>query len=325
LSGESDNGIYQLRGNDQEIRVALCGDWATGTDEAYQVSQRITESEPHYTIHLGDVYYVGSDAEIRQNFLGEPNPDNEYAPCRFPPGSNGAFALLGNHEMYAGGEAYFERMLRALGPSDNAGQKASFFCLENEFWRIVGLDTGYNSVGWPLLELVFRPDCALPQKLLDWIKEKVLIDRDRRGIILLSHHQYYSKYDECYPKPAMQLAPLVSRPVLWFWGHEHRLAIYKEFSLGDGLKAYGRCLGHGGVPVEYPLPEPQLEQCPLEFMDNRLSVNDENLRLGLNGFARLTLKGKDLRAEYVDLHGEVVFSENWETKNGELTRVQEHQ
>jgi hypothetical protein len=316
---DSDQGVYEMQGDNGEIRLALCGDWGTGTDEAYFVGQRIRESNPHYTIHLGDVYYVGDVAEVKQSFLGERNPDNDYLPCAWPCGSKGTFALIGNHEMYARGEAYFDNMLPALGLRGKGGQMASYFCLENEFWRIIGLDTGYNSVGWPILEHVFRPDCALPPPLFKWLKE-IKLGTDDRAIIVLSHHQYYSKYDQCYPKPALQLSELIARPVLWFWGHEHRLVIYKEFRLGDGVKAYGRCIGHGGMPVEYPLPRPQLKDCPVEFIDERLYFNNEDLRLGMNGFARLAFRGKTLRVEYVDLCGDVVFRENWETENGHLKR-----
>jgi hypothetical protein len=57
------------------------------------------------------------------------------------------FCLDGNHEMYARGFAYFDRILPALGPmlhGKPCAQKASFFCLENEYWRIIGLDTAYG-------------------------------------------------------------------------------------------------------------------------------------------------------------------------------------
>ena len=59
--------------------------------------------------------------------------------------------MNGNHEMYALGKAYFKIMLQTLGMREPSTgqvrpQKASFFCLENEHWRIIGLDTGYNSV-----------------------------------------------------------------------------------------------------------------------------------------------------------------------------------
>ena len=55
-SGSTDQGVYKLVGDDREIRIALAGDWATGTDEAESVSKLIVSFKPHYSIHLGDVY-----------------------------------------------------------------------------------------------------------------------------------------------------------------------------------------------------------------------------------------------------------------------------
>ena len=116
----------------------------------------------------------------------------------------------------------FRRMLPRLGPITNGkthGQKASYFCLENQHWRIIALDTGYDSIGWPLLEYVFQPACPLRPEQIDWLRTVVRPrDDDPRGIILLTHQQYYSAYDNWYPQPARQLAEFFSRPVLWFWG-----------------------------------------------------------------------------------------------------------
>jgi hypothetical protein len=137
VASDHDQGIYKLE-SDNEIRIALAGDWATGTDEAHCVGELIKKFDPHYSIHLGDVYYVGDGTEVDENFLGIKNQESQFEPCLWPYGSRGSFALNGNHEMYARGFAYFDRMLPALGLIANGkplGQKASFFCLENEFWR----------------------------------------------------------------------------------------------------------------------------------------------------------------------------------------------
>src|SRR5215510_258291 len=78
-----ENGVYKL-GDDLligglpdpngEIRISLAGDGGTGTDESNEVAQRIKEFNPHYTIHLGDVYYVGDESEVKENCLGVPDP-----------------------------------------------------------------------------------------------------------------------------------------------------------------------------------------------------------------------------------------------------------
>lgn len=319
-----DKGIYSLEGGD-DIRIVLAGDWATGTDEAAAVAELMKAFDPDYSIHLGDVYFVGDAREVDENFLGIKNAANDYEPCCWPMGSKGSFALNGNHEMYARGIAYFERMLPALGLNSNGRpvhQGASFFCLENEHWYIIALDTGYNSIGWPLIEFALPPDCALRPELIHWLRNVVrLQDDDTRGIVILSHHQYYSAYDQWHPKPARQLSKLISRPVLWFWGHEHRLAIYGEFGVPGGIRASGRCIGHGGMPVELPPKQAKHCDCPVEFVDHRIYDNDEGLKVGYNGFARMRLQANRLLIDYVDRYDTVIFSEAWRTEGGALTRI----
>jgi len=323
-NGDPDQGVYRLEGG-SEIRIALAGDWATGTDEAESVGKLMAAFEPHYSIHLGDVYYVGGEDEVDENFMGIKNPRNNYDPCLWPNGSHGSFALNGNHEMYARGFAYFDRMLPTLGPIADGkplGQKASFFCLENEFWRLIALDTGYDSLGWPLVEYFVQPACELRPEQIDWLRAVVRPRADDpRGIILLTHHQYYSRYDYWYPKQARQLAEFFSRPVLWFWGHEHRMAIYEQFGVRGGLRAFGRCVGHGGMPVDLPPKEPKHPHCVVEFTDVRKYPNDENLTIGYNGFARMSLHGNRATIQHVDVFGKVVFSESWQAEAGLLRRI----
>jgi len=204
-----------------------------------------------------------------------------------------------------------------------AGQKASFFCLENEHWRIIAVDTGYNSIGWPVLEYIFQPSCALRPELIDWLRTVVRPRKDDpRGIIILGHHQVYSRYDYWYPRQARQLAEFFAGPVLWFWGHEHRVAIYEKYTVSGGIPAFGRCIGHGGMPVDLPPARPKHAQCIVEFTDDRPYPNDENLTIGFNGYAELTLKDNQATVGYVDVHGKRIFSEVWVVNNGALQRTQ---
>ncbi len=319
-----DNGIYRLIGDGDEIRIALAGDWGTGTDEAAAVARHIDEARerPHYSIHLGDVYYVGDPAEVAEKFLGISDPGNDFAPTQWPHGTQGTFALNGNHEMYARGYGYFDHILPAMGLAGRpGGQRASYFCLENDHWRIIAVDTGYNSIGWPLIENVIPPGCALPPALIDWLRDVVRPSPDDpRGIVLLSHHQPISRFDQCYAKPAEQLAPFFAGPVLWLWGHEHRLVVYKEATMAGRLRGFGRCIGHGGMPVDLPRGKVQHDY-PTEFVDERLYPNDENIEVGYNGFVRMTLRGAAMTLRYVDLDGREIFSEAFAARQGALVRV----
>jgi hypothetical protein len=90
--------------------------------------------------------------------------------------------------------------------------------------------------------------------------------------------------------------------------------------LRGGVRAFGRCIGHGGMPVELPF-HTKHPRCPIEFADKRRYRNDENLHIGYNGFARLTLHGNRLAAEYIDVRGSVVFAETWTVADGRLQRA----
>jgi hypothetical protein len=333
-AGSRDRGVYPLTVDDSErgeVRVGIAGDWATGTKESFRVAARIEEFQPHFTIHLGDVYYVGDPDEVRENFLGEPAPG--VIPVAWPAGTRGSFALNGNHEMYANGDAYFDLLLPRLGmrsgpPEPARPQRASFFCLKNDHWLLVGLDTGYNSVGWPVLSripLVNRipgvgGDCHLPGPLIAWLRTEVVPETQGRGIVLLSHHQYYSAFESEYTVVGRQLAGFFDRPVLWFWGHEHRLAVYGAYGVSGGVRAYGRCLGNGGMPVA--LEEPKRTDRGLVWHDARPNAAFPDERLGYNGYATMVFDGPGLAVEYRDLDGTLLARERWTTTAGHLTLLE---
>jgi hypothetical protein len=148
LSGDRRTGHYDLSAllaADGSIRIALAGDWGTGTDVSQQVADSMGSVNPELTIHLGDVYYVGLENEVEQNCLGANAGSYQGVPWKW--GSKGSFALNGNHEMYSGGNGYYNDFLPKLGipTSQDKQQLASYFCLETPVWRILAIDTGYNS------------------------------------------------------------------------------------------------------------------------------------------------------------------------------------
>jgi hypothetical protein len=67
--------LSTLMAPDHSIRIALAGDWGTGTDEAQTIADNMVTVNPELTIHLGDVYYVGFDTEVEENCLGRDTPN----------------------------------------------------------------------------------------------------------------------------------------------------------------------------------------------------------------------------------------------------------
>jgi len=327
------NGIYEIG---ERANISVVGDWGTGTDEAEYVAASVKKSNPDFTIHLGDVYFVGDVSEIRENFLGEKT--GPYSPVKWPMGSKGGFSLSGNHEMYARGNGYYGTVLPKMGLKESGeewggGQWASFFCLQNKHWRIIAIDTAYNSTkfdwgrvpGIGRSKLVrtsvrFKPRCTLPPALMKWLSETVNPDGDNRGLILLSHHGPQSSFGEWYQIPSRQLAQTIHRPVIWFWGHEHKLAIYDKYAVAGGIPSYGRCVGHGGMPVERG-KLPDIDECRWLAWDNRRYHNGEDIDAGYNGYASLLLDGPEMRVKYHDLRGALLFTEEWrvDIRSGALT------
>jgi hypothetical protein len=319
VSASPKQAMYDLvdeKNGSQDVRVSIAGDWGTGTNEAESVAERIKEFDPHFTIHMGDIYYVGDPQSVNENCLGIKNPNNNYDPVRWPAGSKGSFALNGNHEMYANGIGYFDVLLPKLGLRDTTGtmlgQQTSFFCLQNQHWRIIAIDTGYNSVGVPLLSHIplindlpgIGGNCRLSDELIAWITAVVKPEQDQRGLIILSHHQNYSAFQNQYERPAQQLWDAgIRRPLLWFWGHEHRLAGYDLYGTCE-LKSFGRCVGHGGMPVD--TGEPCKDPRPT-FYDNRRAKNG----YGVNGHVNLLFSGPTLKSVYVDMTGQRLLREEW--------------
>jgi Calcineurin-like phosphoesterase len=313
----SDNGIYSLPNDkaDSDVTIALVSDWATDTLESANIAAKIMEHQPGYTIHLGDTYYVGNEEEIHANFLKRNAPWYK-GPC-------GSFALMGNHEMYSMACAYYQKLLPAMGIYDSfkkkyLGQKASYFCLQSTHWLVIALDTGYNSIGFPYVRNSFLTNGKLPDALIHWLTHVVNLQNERRGIVFLSHHQYVSSFkkEKDYDVPAKQLAEIigVSKKVIWIWGHEHRFAMYGKYKSKKGVTAYGRCIGHGGMPVELQkieIDRRKSARSKLICYDTRVKgIIDKDNTIGWNGYALLKLEQEKLSLSYYD-ETKKLLEEKW--------------
>jgi Calcineurin-like phosphoesterase len=227
-------------------RVILVGDWGTGAVSACNVAEQIRfridevlgDRELH-VIHLGDVYYSGEPWEVENRFLHHwPVQPGESDEIR-------SWSLMGNHDMYSGGEGYFKALLgdkRFWRQRLEDGRGISYFRLANRDWQLLGLDTA-----WDDHILSHRGhDGFLQDPQADWATGCVRSASDELHTMLLSHHQFLSTHTTVAGNLAEKLeAAFESGPIdAWFWGHEHRCEV---FSPSPHL-VYGACIGHGAMP-----------------------------------------------------------------------------
>jgi hypothetical protein len=217
--------------------IGVIADWATGEPEALEVLQQVKNHNPHVAIHLGDIYYAGTEHEVENYFY---QPWNNI----LDPANSGilSLALPGNHDLYAGGKPFYD-LLDKLSILNSSGKKmASYFCLRNENWQLIGLDTALH-------DRLGSGPTYLEESELDWLKDKMDSAANRRTI-LFSHHQLFSADDQFDGKSYNeklynQLLPFLSKIDLWHWGHEHNLVIFGDYM---NLKR-GRCVGGSAFPV----------------------------------------------------------------------------
>lgn len=139
---------------------------------------------------------------------------------------------------------------------------------------------------------------------------------DKRGLIILSHHQCFSAFEPEFPGPKKTISDLLEpgRDILWLWGHEHWFSVYGPNPLDNGSNVFARCIGNSGMPVE--LDVKGLPKAPkgskgdqknrnLVLFDNRLreKIDEGGIRLGHNGYAVLALDGPGLTITYYDDNG----------------------
>ena len=317
----SQTSIYDMA---PAATLAIAADWASDTVQSEKIGVLMAAHSPDYTVHLGDTYYSGSADEINANFTNN----------RWPMGSIASFALLGNHEMYSGAFPYFDSLLPTFLKQANP-----FFCLRNDHWCILGLDTGYQSIlGGPSnTNLLFQDE------LMNWLSNTVNLSQEKRGIIVFTHHQYISAFGDetTFPNPAWQLQSFFddNREIIWIWGHEHRFSMYGKYKKPDdpsGLKyatAYGRCIGNGGMPDEHTAKrqvDPALAaQYNLVLWDPRVVDNIPSfiffkIPIGANGYSLIDINQEQLTINYyssytnddsIDPVEQLIVTETWTADN----------
>lgn len=288
-------------------RIAVLGDWGTGLYGAPRIATAILADPDPFAMmmHLGDVYYSGTADEVQERFIDVwPRPDNAIHR-----------ALNSNHEMYSGGDAYFDKTL------NDFNQKGSYFAHQNQNWTLVGLDVAYH-------------DHAIDDEQVAWL-EGVLAQAGNRKVLLFSHHQLYSHFEtqgsKLWNHPGFGAILRSKRIFAWYWGHEHRCSIFEGRDSEFGL--LGRCIGHGGMPqsrsatrnlpragealyaqAEWRRSDGQvvegnsLPACVVLDGGNPFIVGEED-KFSPHGYAVLTFDGPHLLEQLFDPLGGIVYEQ----------------
>ena len=328
--------VYQMPDqgpNGPQLTVGILADWGTGDPAVAATSLKgMLSFKPDLIIHLGDIYYAGTSEECQDNFLHYIDAARETYPVP-------VWNLAGNHDYYSGGGPFYDLLTKLndpnrLSPSNTHYvppgtpiQEASFFCLRNQGWQIQGMDTGYNDHN----VLTVGDDIThLEPAEVTWHQDKIATAGGRK-IILLSHHQLYSAFEQIgtgannYYNPNLlqnfQAELNSGRIVAWLWGHEHLLEMYAPFPLLDRDKQpKGRCVGYSAFPMlKAATPYATRVSSDLVPLLGNPPFLQTTADVFNHGFAILTLAESFGQADYYSIPGDgaeyttplnPVFSEN---------------
>jgi hypothetical protein len=214
-------------------KILMLGDWGTHmTDNVALLVQALRNFKPDIVMHLGDIYYSGTNFECQQNVLQVMNDlMPKHGMKRLP-----FFAIPGNHEYYSGGEGFFSMIDGINFGMAGYQQKASYFCLRSAdgAWQFLGMDTGYNDRNPVKKEM----GPGLQSSEIKWHRDK--LENFKGTTIMLSHHPLFSAnaslsggatpYLNIHLNCAFK--PYFDRIAAWFWGHEHNFVAFKDGQCG---------------------------------------------------------------------------------------------
>lgn len=293
--------VVPLESATNEVRIAIVGDWGTGrfgSDGGPGVAVinaiQSLDPQPDYLIHLGDVYYAGTQSwpgwpgEEQDNFMNLWPADRRRGQAR----QNTSFTLNSNHEMYDGANGYFKIALGGTDTPFAMQEMTSYFALTFEPWVILGLDSAYHA----------DPKKMFMAGALGDVQTKWAGDNfgqlKGKNVIVMTHHNGIS-FDGSSQEPfwAEMAEALNGRPDYWYWGHLHNGIVYAE-TLPSVEGAKVRCVGHGAIPygkawgldgksgIDYSATTP---------------LNHGGVRVR-NGFAVITLgPGETLREKFYEV------------------------
>lgn len=290
--------INAKKGN---ITLAIIGDWGTGVyDDAYDgqgpavaVMNAIRNLHPDYVIHLGDVYYAGTDGrhpshEEQSNLLDL---------WQTGTGVQTSFAINSNHEMYGAGQGLIGVALSSNTPFTHQNS-TPYFGLEFGNWVILGLDSAYFDPSTLYLKGALSNTNNTQQK--DFISQ-TYGNLSGKNIFVMTHHNPMS-FDGTSitqnPQSGtslwdnMQTTLGGNKPHVWYWGHLHLGVAYNKNSALGLQDTLGRCVGHSAIP--FGNPSGMVANNVDYYASTNLGIGTKQAR---NGFALVTLGANGSLAE----------------------------
>jgi hypothetical protein len=296
LPAPSSTAEYLLHARNGVTTIALFSDWGTGYYHSRYIARHVVHLGVAQAVHLGDVYYTGTSSQFEEQFTPPLLEVMKAMPL---------YAMNANHEMDSHGIPYLEflALKRQLGGETGYSpqpQETSYFCLANDAYQVVGIDTAFFDNG------------RYKKKILrDWLRARLEHGRDTGKVtVLLSQNEPYgpSGGDSI---AARELRDLYTEDLgdwakeglihAWFWGDEHYAALYEP---GDEVPFVGSCIGHGGYPygrMHLDSQSGDVTQAVWAETDARFPEDTgQRQDRGNNGFCVLTFATDGIRLAYWD-------------------------
>ena len=290
----------------KSITIAILGDWGTGPyDDEYAgqgpavaVMNAIRNLKPDYVVHLGDVYYCGTDArhpvhEELDNFLTQWNTGTDAKTC---------FTLNSNHEMYGAAQGLIGIALNHGTPFEHQN-RTTYFGLEFGAWVILGLDSAYFDPSILYMKGALGDAGNTQQR--DFISKTFGNLKDKK-VFLMTHHNAI-KYDGSATTPmwdSMLTTLGGNQPYAWYWGHLHLGAAYNAI---PGSTTLGRCVGHSAIP--FGNPSGLNSTIAGYYAHTPLNIGTRQMQ---NGFATVTLGADGSYSEaFYEVDAQGRYSKPW--------------
>jgi hypothetical protein len=289
--------------------IAILGDWGGWNGPAQSVAAGAKAN--NYLVHLGDVYYAGTNGGL----LLDPDEEDHFTNV-WPGVAGHSFTLNSNHDMYAHATGY---SLTALAMPQFQAQGGNCFALYNKAFRIVGLDSAYyapdNSIeNFPGYMIGSLGPANGPQ--MQFLQSQISQLTAGQKLILLTHHNGLNdngslpaQTDSPYmlwqqiTQAVSQIPAAASRNVVWYYGHVHIGAVYKPQKVG-GVTIYPRCCGHSCIPWGIAT---ELNAPNVVWFEQKVLGPGQNYFV-TNGYATLKLNGPSLTEAFMDQNGHQSWS-----------------